>query len=108
MVWKVLLFEDTRGEKPVFDFIKSLSKISIAKVTHMIDLLEAHGNLVRMPHSKQILNNLYELRVRGKEEIRIFYTFKGSKIYLLHCFKKKTQKTPTKEIKIALSRLDLL
>jgi len=36
----------------------------------------------------------------------IFYTIKGKDIILLHAFKKKTQKTPAKEIKTAVSRLD--
>ena len=106
MVWKIILFENKRGEKPVEYFIKSLSAATIAKVVHEIDLLERHGNMLRIPHSKMISNNLYELRIRGKEEVRIFYTFKIRNIYLLHSFKKKSQKTPAKEIKVAKNRLD--
>lgn len=101
-----MLFETHRGEKPIADFVKSLSESTIAKFTQAIDLLEKHGNLVRMPHSRQILKNIHELRIRGKEEVRIFYTFKRENIYLLHAFKKKTQKTPIKELKIAIKRLD--
>ena len=57
-----------------------------------------------MPHSRQIGSDLYELRVRGKEEVRIIYGFKGKNIYLLHGFKKQKQKTPQKEIKTAKQR----
>jgi len=57
-----------------------------------------------MPHAKKLETNLYELRVRVKEEIRIFYGFKGNTIYILHCFKKQKQKTPQKEIAIARQR----
>ena len=106
MTWKILLFETNRGEKPVEKFISSLDSNTIAKVIHNIDLLEKYGNLLRMPHSKRLVKDLYELRVKGKEEIRILYTFRSSSIYLLHAFKKKSQRTPKKEIVKALKRID--
>jgi len=48
---------------------------------------------------------LYELRISGRVEIRILYTVKNGEYYLLHAFKKKTQKTPSREIKTALDRI---
>ena len=105
MVWEIIIFESKRGEKFVEEFIKSLSSSAIAKITHGIDLLEKHGPYVGMPHSKRINNELYELRIQGKEEIRIIYAFLGRKIYLLHGFKKKKQKTPVKYIGVATNRL---
>ena len=53
-------------------------------------------------------NGLYELRIRGKIEIRIFYSFRKNFIYLLHVFKKQAQKTPNKELDIAIQRLNSL
>lgn len=106
MAWAIKLFELGRGERPVEEFIKLLSEKSIAKVGHTINLLEKYGNTLRMPHSKKISKDLYELRVRGKEEIRIIYAFKKGGIYLLHGFKKKTQKAPVRELEIAKKRLD--
>lgn len=108
MVWVVKVFESIREEKPVELFIKSLDKLSIAKITHTVDLLEKHGPYLGLPHSKKLLSNLYELRIRGKQEVRICYTFFKNDIYLLHAFKKKSQKTPRKEIDIALKRLDFV
>lgn len=108
MDWNIFLFKTNRGEKPIKEFIQSLSPSSIAKITHTIDLLKEYGSFLNMPHSKKIANNLYELRIRGKQEIRIFYIFKGKDIYLLHAFQKKSQKTPSKELKIALERMKLL
>lgn len=104
MKWNIILCETERGEKPVEDFIKSLQSKTIAKVSHHINLLEKHGAFLGMPHAKKITNNLYELRVRGKQEIRIIYGFVKRDIYLLHAFKKQTRKTPHKEIKTALLR----
>ena len=41
----------------------------------------------------------------GKNAVRIFYIFSyGRIIYLLHGFKKKTQKTPNRELMIAKNR----
>ena len=54
-----------------------------------------------MPHSKKITGDLFELRIRGRQEIRILYTFYRSQIILLHGFIKKTPKIPPKELKIA-------
>ena len=108
MAWNILLFETARGDKPVEDFIKPLSSSSRSKVIHMIRLLKQFGTFLNMPHSKKITKDIYELRVKGKEEIRIFYAPFGRKIYLLHAFKKKSQKIQSKEIKLAEQRLKAL
>lgn len=105
MSWKIIVYESQRGEKPVEEFIKSLDEQTIAKIAHEIDLLEKHGPYLGMPHVKKITRDLYELRIRGKQEVRILYGFVKNNIYLLHAFKKQTQKTPPKELKTALGRL---
>ena len=48
------MFETNRGEKPIEKFVGSLNPNTIAKVIHHIDLLERYGNLLKMPHSKQL------------------------------------------------------
>lgn len=58
-----------------------------------------------MPHAKAMGGGLIELRVRGKQEVRVFYAFAlGKRIYLLHGFIKKTQARPKKELDIARQR----
>ena len=89
-------------------FIKSLQKPTIAKVLRTIDLLEKFGQKLGPPHTKKISANLFELRISGKQEVRIFYTFHKSQIFLLQGFVKKSQKIPQKEIKLALQKLKLL
>lgn len=105
MEWKILEYETQRGERPVAEFIKAQQPQAIAKIAHLIDLLETHGSLLGMPHAKRLEPNLYELRVRGKEEIRIIYGFISKTIYLLSGFKKQKKKTPKKEIETARRRL---
>ena len=105
MAWNVITFETPRGEKPVDKFFKKQSIQTQSKITHLLDLLELHGNILGMPHSKRLDKNLFELRIRGKQEIRILYCFKKREILLLHAFKKQTKKTPRKELGIAFRRM---
>lgn len=104
----IYFFQTSRGEKVVKEFIKKLQGKTIGKVSQNIDLLKIHGPFLGMPYSKRLVKEIYELRIRGKEEVRILYTFSKNTIYLLHAFKKQTQKTPSKEIKIAENRKLLL
>ena len=108
MEWIILFYETSSGERIVENFIKKQQPQARGKISHLIDLLETYGSLLGMPHAKQLDSHLYELRVRGKEEIRILYGFKKRTIYLLHAFKKQTQKTPKKELETASQRLRLL
>ena len=89
------------SNKDVEDFIESLEEQSIAKVLRTIDLLEKFGNRLGMPHSKKITRHIFELRIRGKQEVRIFYCFFKDDTHLLYGFLKKTQKTPIKELRVA-------
>ena len=84
-------------------FIESLTEKEIAKVIRTIELLEEFENKLGMPHSKLIDAGLFELRIRGKREVRIFYCFSKNKAILLHAFIKKTQKTPVKELSKAMT-----
>lgn len=86
----------------------SLEKPSISKSLKLIKLLQTFGNQLRMPYSKQIFHNLYELRGRGNQEIRIFYCFHQDQAVIVHFFIKKSQKTPQKEIETALAKISIL
>ena len=104
--WSILTYETGRGEKPVDEFIKKQQSQARSKIVHNVRLLREYGNMLGLPHSKALGGGLYELRIRGKEELRIFYCFTQKKtIYLLHALKKQTQQTPKKDLELALLRL---
>lgn len=104
--WIILTYENSRGEKPVDEFIKKQQPQGRSKIAHTVRLLRQYGNMLGLPHSKALGGGLYELRIRGKEELRIFYCFAEQKtIYLLHAFKKQKQSTPKKELDLTLSRM---
>lgn len=89
-------------------FIRSLEKSTIAKVLRTIDLLEMFGNTLGVPHSKKVNSRLFELRIRGQQEVRIFYAFRKGEAVLLHRFIKKSKRIPAKEVEVALHTLGLL
>ena len=66
-----------------------------------------YGANLGMPHTKAMKNGLFELRMKSKEGIgRVFYcTLVGKRIVMLHSFIKKSQKTPSRELKLAVSRM---
>ncbi len=105
MSWKVKFFQTVRGDAPVKEFIELLERSGYLKAFRTIRLLEKFGPFIKPPYAKKIQGTLYELRVVGKDSIRIFYTQQKDAYYILHAFKKKTQKTPQKEIQIALDRM---
>ena len=87
------------------DFFDKQSKKVKAKIVWTLDLVE---DLQRVPeiYLKHIENTdgLYEIRVQqGTDIFRIFCFFdQGQLVVLANGFQKKTQKTPQKEIDLAL------
>ncbi len=89
----------------VKEFVSHFERSTKAKIDRHIYLLSVISNRLGMPYSKRISKNLYELRIRGNFEVRIFYCFHKNCAVLVHGFVKKTQKTPSKEIETALNRI---
>jgi phage-related protein len=70
--------------------------------------IELYGPAALPPkHSKYMGDSLWELRLTGKDGIaRVFYvTAQAKRVILLRAFMKTTQKTPGREIELALHRL---
>jgi hypothetical protein len=88
---------DSQVEK----FIGSLERFTIAKVIRTIDLLEKFGYKLGMPHSKSVQGSLFELRIRGQQEVRIIYCILNNEAYLLYALIKKSQKIPDGALRLA-------
>jgi len=58
-----------------------------------------------LPHAKKVDKSIFELRIRGRQEARIFYAFHKNEIILLHGFVKKSQKIPMRELRLAVKKL---
>ena len=107
MIYQVELYQIGK-RKVVDEFIESLTDKTITKIFWMINLLEKYGPEIGMPYIKKISRNLFELRIRKQESIRFLFTVKNQTIWILHGFKKKRMKIPSKEIEMALNRLTLI
>lgn len=73
-------------------FLKNLDKSIQGQILIMIDMLEENAQSLRMPYSKSLGKGLFELRIIGKIQVRIFYCFHKNTAYLLDIIVKKNQK----------------
>ena len=108
MSWKVEFYINNREDRPVSDFLKLLDDSTLHKAMKVINLLGEYGPNIAVPYSKRITKYISELRTGGKNPIRILYGRKRDVYVLLHVFKKKMNKLPVKELKLAESRFDSL
>lgn len=96
---KIYLESHAIGELQKFD-----EEVQLEFEAH-IKVLEQQGKLEH-PHAKKVSKNLFEIRVRVHGAYRGFYAYIGNEdIIILHFFRKKTQKTPEKHLKVAKRRL---
>lgn len=103
---EIYYYTTARGGNPVLDFILSLDKPQQAKVRRLLLTIEKYGLDTVIPHIKKLTGTpLWELRIIGKDNLRVLYVIPGKNCILaLHGFVKKTQKTPEKELSIAIGR----
>lgn len=105
--WKVRFYSTPAGDSPVEKFVDSLDEKAQAKIINTIRLLKDYNIRLGPPHAKKLSStDLWELRILGGDSLRIIYIAVQDKTFLLlHGIKKKTQKTPVNEVKVALERL---
>ncbi|PKM49087.1 MAG: type II toxin-antitoxin system RelE/ParE family toxin [Firmicutes bacterium HGW-Firmicutes-7] len=103
-----LIYYAEKNKIPVLDFLKSLNPKEQAKILREIDLLEEFGFSLGSPHIKKMVgtDSLWELRIKqSTNNFRIFYfNYINNKFILLHAIRKASQKTPKKDINLALTR----
>lgn len=104
--YRIVYYTSPSGENPVQEFLDSLQKIQKAKVFRLFQIYQEYGLSAIVPHTKKLSGTpLWEIRIKGKDNIRIMYIVRTKdSILVLHGFIKKTQKTPLKELRIALER----
>ena len=92
-------------DQNIEDFIDSLEKTTHAKTLRILDLLEKYGSNLSLPYSKKIGRRLFELRIYGKQKVRIIYTFYKNQVVLLHSFIKKSQRITKRDLDLAKKKL---
>ena len=102
MEWTIAYYSDD-----VCAWIDALPVGIRAYYARITERMRISGPNLKMPFTRALGNDLFEIRAIGKEGIaRIFYcTAVNRKIIMLHGFIKKSQKTPRKELSIARKRM---
>ena len=78
-----------------------------ARLVRMTELIESVGlPNVKEPHVRHIRGPLWEIRLKGKSGIAraLYVTAREQRVVILRAFVKKTEKTPTGEIDLAMQR----
>lgn len=105
--WRVVYYT-SREENPVSDFLDSLSSAQQTKLLRIFHNINEHGLDSVIPHHKKLEGTpFWEIRVLGKDNLRVIYIVPTQfYVLLLHGFSKKKQKTPPKEIEKAKNRFE--
>ena len=108
----VEFYETKDGKSELWDFLEELRKksntnkdarIQFNQIALYIELLQQNGTRLSSNITKYLEDDIWELRP-GNNRVLYFY-FKDNKFVLLHHFRKKTQKTPKREIEKAKNEI---
>jgi len=78
-----------------------------AKFLHIVEMIQSLGlERMREPYVKHLEDRLWEMRMTGRDGISraIYVTAAGRRVVVVPVFVKKTQKTPSGELRIARRR----
>jgi len=105
--WNVDFYK-CNGTSPVEEWLLSIDKTARAKIVRNFGLLKQYGLELKMPYVRPIGKKLFEVRAKDSHGIYriLYFAHTGKKFIMLHGFTKKTQKTPAKEIDIAMKRME--
>ena len=79
-----------------------------ARLSRIGFLIEDMGlERLREPYVRHLEGPLWEIRLQGKDRIAraLYVTATGRRVVIVRAFIKKTQKTPRREIELALKRV---
>ena len=112
-MYTVEFYETQDGECQVWDFLEGLrikaasnkdARIQHKQASLYIELLQQNGTHMNENITKHLEDGIWELRPGNN---RVFYFFFQDDIFvLLHQFRKKSQKTPKREIEKAKRERD--
>ena len=112
----VEFYETTDGKSELWDFLEELrvktatskdARIQYKQISLYIQLLQDNGTRLGENITKHLEDDIWELRPGNN---RVFYFFfENDTFVLLHHFRKKSQKTPRREIEKAKNeRIDYI
>ena len=112
-MYNVQFYETQDGKSQIWEFLEDLrikaatskdARIQHKQASLYIELLQQNGTHLNENITKHLEDGIWELRPGNN---RVFYFFfQDSTFVLLHQFRKKTQKTPKREIEKAKRERD--
>ena len=78
-----------------------------AKFERIVNLIQTFGlERVHEPYIKHIEGRIWEMRLKGRDGIAraLYVTATGRRVMVVRVFVKKTEKTPKREIELAIQR----
>jgi phage-related protein len=102
MAWVVQFLDDRVREE-----LEELPIDMKARFRRIVELIQGYGlEQVHEPHVKHLEGPLWEMRMKGRDGISraVYVTAKGRRVVVVRVFVKKTQKTPRREVALALAR----
>lgn len=102
MSWTVETLNETVGAE-----VEALPEDMRARLARVAKLIEEKGlELVGDPHVKHIEGRIWEIRLKGRSGISraLYVTALVRRVVIVRVFVKKTDKTPQREIDLALTR----
>ena len=105
-MYKVSFYTPKGKTSPIKEFLDSCQPGLRTKVLRQLKYVEEYGLNQAIGNIKKITSTpLWELRILGRDNIRIICAALPDKeVEVLHIFRKKKQKTPAKELNVALKR----
>lgn len=107
---KIIIYTDRRGKSTLLDYMGELeregskdSRIKLNKIREYVKALALNGTHLPKTYCKHIKGDIWELRP-GSNRV-LFAAWVNGAFILLHCFMKKTQKTPERELEQAKRNL---
>ena len=102
MGWTVETLDETVEAE-----VQALPMDMKARLARVAGLIESKGlEHVGAPHVRHLDRSLWEIRLRGRSGISraLYVTATAQRVVIVRVFIKKTQKTPRREIELALER----
>ncbi len=112
-MFEIRFYKNEKGESEIEEWMERLAKeaqtskdsrINLNKLYVYFGLLKEHGTRAGEPYMKYLEDGIWELRPVDNRVL--FFYWENGKFVLLHYFRKKTQKTPKREIEKAKRNRD--
>lgn len=105
-MYQVDFYTTLSGKSPPLDFIQKSEVRVSRKILRHIQHIKTYGLTLDNRYLRKLSgSNLWESRILGNDSVRIICgSMIGKRVIILNIFSKKSNKTPIKELDVAIQR----